>query len=184
MTLYKTILSPRRLNFNIKNEDPSASLVDYALFANISLDKHYGTVILKSIRFSVVYEKNRIVTHPYQVHLRWLNDTDPGYHPGLIVQNTVYSTVDGELLQEANMSLVKPAYSTFCQFDYAAEIEEPTDSQYNSGKMIWLNYNLVRDAVIKEDSFSNLSFELYFTNLSGQRMYRFIPNVEIEMEVI
>ena len=197
MTLIKVILSPTLLNFYSKNEDGDALLADYTLFSNVSLDRQYGVAILKTIRFSLVYpssgtyEAVKKVFHPYQVHLRWLDDTDPGYHPGLIVQNRIYDQSTGLILNESNQSTLKPAYSTFCQFEVVSAIIEPdspavepdSPAVYNYGDMEWFNYNLIREALIKEGSFTSLSFELYFTNLRGQRIYRNIPNVEIEFDL-
>lgn len=195
MTLFKTILSPTKVsNFTAKNEDRNASLADYTLVSILPLDKQYGTATLKRIRFSLVYPTGgphsavNHVFHPYQVHIRWLDDTDPGYQIGVVVQNPVYQSTDGELLQESNISVARPAYSTFCQFDsgFVDGVPEPNqqESEYNHGDMAWYNYNLKRDALIKEGSFSTLAFELYFTNLRGQRIYRYIPNVEVEFDVI
>lgn len=189
---YKVIVSPTLINFFIKNEDGSASLADYTLFSNISLDKQYGGVILKAIRFSLCYpiagahNADGYVFHPYQVHLRWVDDTDPNFQPGKIVQNPVYDTTTGLLLVESNPSSTKPSYSTFCQFDTAIDLTEPNQpaSEFNHGDIRFLHYNLIRNALIKEGSFSSLGFEIFFTNLRGQRMYRYLPNVEIEFEMI
>ena len=194
MTLFKTILSPVKVNnFTIKNEDQAATLADYTLVSVLPLDKQYGTATLKRIRFSLIYPTQGPhsavdhLFHPYQVHIQWIDDTDPGYQIGLVVQNAVYAAATGELLNEVNMSLVRPAYSTFCQFDSALidGVSEPNSpaSTFNHGDMAWYNYNLKRNALIKEGAFSTLAFELYFTNLRGQRIYRYIPNVEVEFDV-
>lgn len=189
---YKVILEPKLINFYIKNEDGSASLADYGLFANISLDKQYGGVILKAIRFSLCYptsgphNSGGYLFHPYQVHLRWIDDTDPAFQPGKIVQNPVFDKTSGLLLVEPNVSTTTPSYSTFCQFDSIADLTEPNHpaSEYNHGDVQFIHYNLIRNAFIKEGSFDSLGFELFFTNLRGQRMYRYLPNVEIEFEMI
>lgn len=195
MTVYKTIVSPTVVKpFAIKIEDQSASLQDYGLFKFLSLDRTYSEVYLKTIRFTIVYPTQGThnaqgdIFHPYQIHLRWLDEMNLQFEPGEILQNTMaHNETTGILFQETNMDMYKPTYSTFCQFHSAAELLEPntgtSGSQYNHGHMQWLFYNLERNALIKRGSFSALNFQLILTNLKGQQYMRYLPNIEIEFEL-
>lgn len=193
MVLFKQIVKPQLVRAEIiKNEDSDATLADYALFSNVILDRRYSQVFLKTIRFTIAYPHggthNAIgnIFHPYQIHLRWLDeDVGPYYQRGLIVQNTMVHSALGVLEVEQNMSVDRPAYSTFCHPESFASLEEPGNpaSQFNHGHVNWLFYNMERNALIKQGSFTNLNFEIYFTNLRGQRYYRYIPNIEIEFDV-
>lgn len=197
MVSYKVILTPKLLKpYLIKDEDIQATLDEYALSEAIVLDQMYEQAYLKAIRFTLVYpdqgihNMEGILFHPYQVHLRWFDgDSGPGFHPGLVLQNTAVHDYThpptGALLVESNMSVERPVYSTFCQFTSLTSLKEPVHpaSDYNHGDMIWLNYNLERNALVKFGAFNTLNVEVYFTNLRGQRYYRHIPNVEVEFEV-
>lgn len=178
-------------------EDADAPAYRYGLVGEMSLDKTYYEVYLKTIRFTIAYavggenahETEGMMHHPYQIHLRWLDNRDVGFHPGEVLQNTMY-LANGLITNGTDRSYDKVNYSTFCQADNVYIAREPSilnneheKKGYYADDIKWLHYNMTRDALIKQGSTNYLSFELFFTNLNGERLYTYIPNVEIELDL-
>jgi hypothetical protein len=180
MVLFKTFLTPEILPGWIKNENVNAG-ADYTLIGFIRLDTTYSEVYLKHIRFVYVYNDSQEgeIVRPMQMHLKWYDVSSTGFQPGVILQNTMnHSGPSDRLVFADNKSQDTPSYSTLVQLDYAHS------TQYTSDEALdWLYYSMERNALIKVGNVSSLQFEVFFTDVNGRRIYKYIPNVEIEFEL-
>lgn len=183
MVLYKTFLQPTLLTINLKNEDGGNATADYTLIGFVRLDTAYSEVFLKHVRFVYAYSKAKegSFNHPMQFHLKWFDNDSTIFQPGVILQNTLSHVGPDQLLQySGTKSSDSPSYSTFAHADMYIETKEPEQGASNYR---WTYYEMNRDALIKQGSVSKLEFEVFFTNIDGERMYRYLPNVEIEFEL-
>jgi hypothetical protein len=180
MVLYKTFVQPTELPGFIKNEDGTA-LRDYGLLGFIRLDNTYSEVYLKHIRFIYSYPKSKegVFPHPMQLHLKWYDNVSTQFQPGLILQNTMnHANPDAILIYPFPKSTDTPNYSTFVEVHVFEETKEPLEGQTR-----WIFYSMTRDALLKTGNISYLQFEIFLTDLDGARIYRYLPNIEIEFDV-
>lgn len=194
MVLYHTILKPELVEFYIKNEDANQNKADYALFKSIYFEEEATAVYLRRIRFIVAYdssnEQYKYLEVPYQFHLRFVDNCTAPYHDGGVAQNTMHHDVaTGVLMRYPTPSTTTAHYSTFCIQLLASRFPRkshdiPEGSLYLHHQTDWVFYDMERSVLLKTGAMRSMTFEIFFTNLEGQRYYRYIPNVELEFEVV
>lgn len=130
------------------------------------------------------------VNIPYQFHLRWLDGREENYEPGRVLQNTMHHDISaGRILRYAPVQLNQRAdYSTFCTPSHTTRFPEKkrftSENNLYNGPVEMHVYDMRRDALIKRGAINSLNFEMFFTNLDGEEYKQYLPNVELEFELV
>ncbi len=190
MVRYKMFVYPSVISLGIKNDDGSALLEDYALRKTFNLGETFSQVYIKAIRFSVIIHSGQghPVFQPYQFHLRWMNGQRNREQEAIVFGNTMVHDALGKMVTEIPTDVI-PSYSTFCTCRFGYQFAEPgkneaQGSQLYHGTTDFFYYEMERDDLIFQGTLWEMNFEVFFTNLAGKRIYRYMPAVELEFELM
>jgi hypothetical protein len=187
-------VSPSLLSIGMKNDDPNATTADYGLRKTFNLGRAFSEVYLKAIRFAIIVKagEGHPVFQPYQFHLRWMNGQRIPEQEAIVLGNTMSHEQSGDkagLLKTEVPDNVIPSYSTFCTCRFVYRFKEPLSSDAQGSQIYddfndFFYYEMERDDLIYEGTLGEMNFEVFFTNLAGKRIYRYIPTVELDFELM
>lgn len=203
MVLHSVFVTPKlHGTLGVKNEEGQFPLADYEMVKLLALRNTYSMVYLKSIRFNLAIPIDKHDDHshlfiPYQFHLKWLDNYKNLDHESIILPNTMVHDHLTGVMEKPAPSTSDPAYTTFCTCRHSFQHVDPyVTAQYNNNTVInpeattlyegindFYFFEMERNALVKEGLISELYFEVFFTNISGKRLYRYIPNVELEFDL-
>jgi len=163
MVLYKYLMTSQSITpFKLEGVDVDA----YSIIKTITVNQTYSKIYLKTMRFILFKD---LITIPYMCHLKWMDNS--------IVDTELQKTMSlNKILSPAVVEQYSASYSTLCEIKTVL---------HTLGGKTYLLFEMNRNHLVKAGMFTSTTFEMFFTDENGVRMYseEEIPNVEIEFEI-